>query len=91
MKYYATFKANGGSTYNAKPYEYTNKASAIRDIRSIVYSNHLQQPCNRSTYCVYDGNGICIASGALNDRGWWSVNREEIGTKICDAPTQEED
>ncbi len=89
MKYYATFRANNGSAYNAKSYEYTNKAEAIRDIRSLVSSNHFAQPCNRSTYEVHDRNGICIASGALNDRGWWSVNREEIGTKICDAPAED--
>lgn len=48
----------------------------------MVRSEHLQQPYNRSSYTVWGSNGLIIASGSLNDKGWWSVSEHEIGTKI---------
>lgn len=82
MKYYASFSANNGSTILSEPYEYTNKAIAIKDIKRIVRGEHFQQPYNRSSYTVWDSNGLIIASGSLNGKGWWSVYEHEIGTKI---------
>lgn len=82
MKYYASFSANNGSTTLSEPYEYTNKAKAIKDIKEIVRGEHFKQPYNRSSYTVWNSNGLIIASGSLNDKGWWSVYEHEIGTKI---------
>lgn len=48
----------------------------------MVRGEHFQQPYNRSSYTVWDSNGLIIASGSLNDKGWWSVSEHEIGTKI---------
>lgn len=72
MKYYATFTANNGSTYLNTPWEYTNKAKAIREIRATLRCEHFQQTGNKSTYEVYDEKGNTIARGSLNDKGWWS-------------------
>ena len=82
MKYYASFSANNVSTILSEPYEYTNKAIAIKDIKRIVRGYHFQQPYNRSSYTVWDSNGLIIASGSLNGKGSWSVYEHEIGTKI---------
>lgn len=48
----------------------------------MVRGEHFLQPYNRSSYTVWDSNGLIIASGSLNDKGWWSVYDHEIGTKI---------
>lgn len=73
-KYFASFSANGGSTYSNKPYEYSNKKEAIRSIKSILRSNHFRQPYNTSRYTVWDENNILVASGSLNGNGWWSAS-----------------
>lgn len=72
MKYYATFTANNGNTWQQKPWEYTNKRKAIREIRATLRSEHFQQTGNKSTYEVYDEKGNTITRGSLNDKGWWS-------------------
>ena len=82
MRYFASFVANGGSTYNNRPYEYSNKKVAIKDIRSIVYGNHFQQPYNTSRYMVWNDDGIIVASGYLHGNGCWSINYDEIGQRI---------
>lgn len=82
--YYASFSANNGTTEIRTPLEYTNKRSAIRDIKSLVRGNHFHQPYNSSKYMVWDEDGTIIASGYLNDNGWWSVNEYEIGRNIND-------
>ena len=79
MKYFASFTANNGSTSNIEPYECINKAKAVKSIRAIVAGNHFPQLGNRSSYCVWDENGICIAQGTLHDYGWWEKDREAIG------------
>ncbi len=75
------FSANGGSTYNTEPYEYTNKREAIASIKAIVASEHFQQSCNVSSYYVVDANGIYVAAGYLHDKGWWTVDHDIIGTR----------
>ncbi len=82
MKYFASFSANGGSTYSNEPYEYTNKKESIKSIKAIVKGNHFHQPCNRSKYMVWDENNIIVASGYLNDNGRWSINYDELGHNI---------
>ena len=82
MKYYAIFSANNHTTYHSEPYEYTNKAIAIKDIKERVRGYHFQQPYNRSSYTVWDSNGLIIASGCLNDLGWWSVDKDAIWENI---------
>lgn len=82
MRYFASFSANGGSTYNNRPYEYSNKKVAIKDIRSIVFGNHFQQPYNTSRYMVWNDDGIIVASGYLLGNGQWSLNHDEIGHRI---------
>lgn len=52
MKYFAEFTANNGSTTISEPYEYTNKATAIKEIKSIVRGEHFHQPYNSSKYIV---------------------------------------
>lgn len=84
MKYFAEFTANNGSTTISEPYEYTNKATAIKDIKSIVRGEHFRQPYNSSKYMVWDSEGEIIASGYIHDNGWWSINEYEIGTNIND-------
>lgn len=79
MKYFASFKANNGSTYNVEPYEFTSKAKAIKGIKAIVAGEHFQQPSNVSTYCVWDENEICVAQGTLNDIRTWRRNEEAVG------------
>lgn len=81
MKYYATFSANNGNTYNESPYVYTNKRKAVAEIRSIVDGEHFRQVGNTSRYAVRDENGIYVAVGSIHDRGWWSVNHDVIGTR----------
>lgn len=82
MRYFASYSANNGSSYNNAPYEYTNKAKAIKDIKSIVRGNHFHQHGNSSKYLVWDEDGTIVASGRFNDNGWWSVNEDEIGRNI---------
>lgn len=73
MKYYADFVANNGRTAVWKPFEYTNKRDAIRDIRKIVKGNHFHQPGNISDYYVWDANGLCVMHGRLCGYGRWVV------------------
>lgn len=82
MKYYASFSANNNSTFPSEPYEYTNKAEAIKKIKKIVRGNHFWQRFNRSSYVVWTSNGVIIASGSINDLGWWSVDKDAIGDNI---------
>lgn len=79
MKYFASFKANNCSTYNVEPYEFTNKAKAIKGIKAIVAGEHFQQPGNWSSYCVWDENEICVAQGTLNDIRTWRRNDKAVG------------
>ena len=73
MKYYATYRANGGSTCSIQSYEYTNKKKAVSEIQSIVKGNHIQQKGNVSSYVVTDENGETIAAGELHDDTmWWT-------------------
>ena len=39
MKYYADYSTNNDTTWNSKPFEYTNKRNAIRSIRKIAIGN----------------------------------------------------
>lgn len=73
IAYYATYRANGGSTYSTQPYEYTNKKKAVADIRRIVKGNHYQQKGNVSSYAVTDEDGVTVAAGELHgDTMWWT-------------------
>lgn len=81
-KYYAIFSANNHSTYPSEPYAYTNKAEAIKSIKKIVRGYHFWQPFNRSSYIVWNSTGVIIASGCINDLGWWSVDKDAIGENI---------
>ena len=81
-KYYAIFSANNHSTYPSEPYEYTNKEEAIKSIKRIVRGNHFWQCFNRSSYIVWNSNDVIIASGSINDLGWWSVDKDAIGENI---------
>lgn len=74
--YFANFSVNNGSTYSRRPLEFTNKATAAREIRGIVKAMHFQQLCNRSTWCVEDESGKVVAAGALCGRGLWANFRE---------------
>ena len=82
MTYFASFKANNGSTYNVEPYEFTSKAKAIKGIKAIVAGEHFQQTGNRSSYCVWDENEICVAQGWLQDIGTWRRDKEAVGCRI---------
>lgn len=82
MKYYAEFTANNGSTYMANPIEDTNKAKLIRSIKYMVRGNHYQQPCNQSTYRVWDEKGKVVASGYVFGKNAWRVREEEIGMNV---------
>ena len=82
MRYYAIFSANNHSTYPSEPYEYTNKAEAIKSIKKIVRDNHFLQRFNRSSYVVWNSDGVIIASGGINDNGWWGVDKYLIGKNI---------
>lgn len=79
MKYFASFTANNGSTSNIEPYEFTNKAKAIKGIKAIVAGEHFLQTGNKSTYCVWNENEICVAQGTLNDIRTWRREDEAIG------------
>ena len=81
MKYFASFTANNGSTYNVEPYEFTSKAKAIKGIKAIVAGEHFQQPSNVSTYCVWNENGICVAQGILYDIKSWRRDDEAVGRR----------
>lgn len=70
MKYYASFSANGGSTY-CLPVEFTNKTKALRYIRERVWAEHFQQSYNRSSYVVKDENHNTIFYGAIIGMGKW--------------------
>lgn len=79
MKYFAEFRANGGSTYNREPYEFTDKREAIRFIKSLCRANHFQQRCNSSSYCVWDEKDLIVAQGNIYGFGKWSVDKFAIG------------
>lgn len=81
MKYFASFSANNNSTFGGD-YEYKNKKNAIKDIKSIVRGEHFHQPFNSSKYVVWKENGTIVASGYINDNGWWSINHDDIGKDI---------
>lgn len=74
--YFANFSVNNGSTYSRTPFEFTNKATAAREIRGIVSAMHFRQLCNRSTWQVEDESGKVVAAGALLGRGCWFNFRE---------------
>lgn len=60
MKYFANFLANG-NTYYRDELEYTNKKTAIAEIRSIANANRFAG--NECNWSVYDDNGKCVAGG----------------------------
>jgi hypothetical protein len=69
--YIATFSANNGSTYLPNGWTYTNKRTAIREIRAAVWAEHFCQPYNYSTWGVKDESGQVVAAGALYGFGRW--------------------
>lgn len=79
MTYFASFTANNGSTSNTKPYEFASKAKAIKDIKAIVAGEHFPQQGNKSSYCVWDENEICVAQGSLYGCGQWRKDEEAVG------------
>lgn len=79
MTYFASFTANNGGVYSGEPYEYTSKAKAIKDIRAKVVGYHYKQQGNKSTYCVWDENDICVAQGTLYGFGQWRRDEDAIG------------
>lgn len=68
MIYKAYFLANGGSTYNVEPYEYTNLRTAIKEIKEIARAEHFQQTCNLTTVSVCDEKGEEIYHATLNGK-----------------------
>lgn len=83
MKYFASFTANNGNTWNREPYEFSNKQEAIKTIKEIAKGNHFCASGNESTYRVWDENDICIAAGTLlGFRQQWQVDKEKIGEQI---------
>lgn len=69
--YYASFSANNGSTYTPNGWEYTNKQTALREIRAAVWAEHYQESYNQSTYEVKDETGRTIYAGAVRGFGHW--------------------
>lgn len=65
MKYFASFRANNGSTFPRRAFEYSNKKEAIKDIRERVLGEHFWGGSSISEYTVWDENGICVDSATL--------------------------
>lgn len=83
MKYFARFRANNGSTYSAEAYEFTNKQKAVKAMRESVEANHFQQHGNRSSYEVWNEDGIIVASAVCCDHNLrWYIRHDEIGGHI---------
>ncbi len=57
MRYFAKFSSN--STFTATPYEYTNKATAIREIIAIAKGN----TNDTAKWTVTDERGYIVAAG----------------------------
>ena len=74
--YFANFGVNNGATYSRLPLEFTNKTTAVREIRGIVKAMHFSEIGNRSTWRVEDESGRVVAAGALCGRGLWANFRE---------------
>lgn len=79
-KYYAEFIAYH-NTRSSKPYEDTNKARLISDIREIAEGN---TPKGGECYwIVYDGTKTIVADGGnMNGRRW--RNSPRVGMKMSE-------
>lgn len=63
MKYFASYTTNNGSTYNGKPFEYTNKREAIKSIREIARGETFAG--NHGCVTVKDENGETVYEGRV--------------------------
>ena len=61
-KYTATFTVNGGSTYGT--YDYTNKATARREIRNMANGNVFVG--NQGQWAVTDSQNNVVSSGVVS-------------------------
>ena len=76
MKYFANFLANGNTRYKGEQV-YTNKRTAIAEIRSIANANRFIG--NECQWSVYSEKGKCVAMGGTMTTGqMWRAKENEL-------------